>query len=338
MAKIKNIHLVNYCGYRDIQFDFTTDGKINPLSLIISCNGLGKSNLLNAIQLLSSASKYYGRNTTLNFRKITYDPNYDPSKQEFLIQSANQKFERDDKGRIIVEREGWLPTDDPDFLKQIMENLEDMEISGTWETESGDKEVIVKTSGVVKDELYQGKASDFHYFIDADNPSNTAKFQLEVEKEKMFIDLAETIYGYKCYFEKEKIISGSENGEENFFYTDFILEKPWGDKIHFKRMSAGERKIATLIRALCDPTYMKEYDLILIDNIAMHIYWKRHKLLIDKLLSTFPDKQFIATTHSGVLPNVLPKNYIYDIETYKIEESKKLGIKLNYPDIQTKNL
>ena len=121
-----------------------------------------------------------------------------------------------------------------------------------------------------------------------------------------------------------------------FFYTDFILEKPWGTNVHYKCMPDGERKIATLIRNLCNPEYMEEYDLIIVDNIEMHVYWKRHKILIDKLLNTFPEKQFIVTTHSGVLPKTLPTENLYDIEEYKMEEAKKLGMKILYKDMQAK--
>ena len=335
MTKLKSIYLKNYCGFRDIEFNFTTNGTINPISMFIGPNGIGKSSILNAIQLLSSASKHYGRETTLMFRKITYDPNYDPAIQEYMIELANQQFDRDEQGRIISVKDGVLPTEDPEFLKKIMGDLEKMEISSVWQTDDGDKKVVIRTDGVVKDELYQGGANSFHYFIDADNPGNNVKFQLEEEKKDLFIELAEAIYGYKCYFEESKLVNGNDDKlEECMFYVDFILEKPWGDKIHFKRMSAGEKKIATLIRGLCDPTYMAEYDLILIDNIAMHIYSKRHKILMNKLLEVFPDKQFIVTTHSGILPSYVPPEYVFDVEAYKIEESKKLGIELKYPDIQ----
>ena len=161
------------------------------------------------------------------------------------------------------------------------------------------------------------------------------KFQIEEEASDLFLDLAETIYGYKCSLGNKVDGNLSMVGAEKmYFYIDLILEKPWGDRVHFKRMSDGEKKIATLIRSLCDPTYMAEYDIVLIDNIAMHIYWKRHELLVKKLLSTFPEKQFILTSHSGVLPKVMPSTNLYDIEKYKVQEAKRLGITSSYRDIQ----
>ena len=236
-----------------------------------------------------------------------------------------------------------LPTDDPEYLKNMMENIEEMRITAVWDTSDGDKETIIRTGGIEKDEMYDQASTSFHYFINADSPSNMTKFQLETEKADLFVDLAETIYGYKCELIKqvrnlpERSTRASISSQDYmYYYTDFILRKPWGTNVHYKSMSDGEKKIATLIRNLCDPTYMQEFYLIIVDNIEMHVYWKRHQILIDKLLNTFPDKQFILTTHSGVLPSSLPKENLYDIEEYKIEEAKRLGMKILYKDMQAK--
>ena len=84
------------------------------------------------------------------------------------------------------------------------------------------------------------------------------------------------------------------------FYQDFILDK--GDvKVHFKSMSDGERKIATLLRSLCDPAQMDRSDIVLIDNLEMHVFVARHAKMVKKLLEVFPTKQFIVTSHSAVL-------------------------------------
>jgi len=336
MPKIKKLHLKNFCGYQDLEFDFTKKGKAKNLVILIGENGVGKTSILDAIQLLSSASRYYGRNTTINFAKYTYNFDYDPAKQEYQRQLASQKLKRDENGKVVIDNtKKQYETDDSEYLATIMEGMREMEISGIWETPDGDKEVIVRTSGVVKDELYDGGSSQYHYFIQADSLSNMGKFQIEEERADLFLDLAETIYGYECSLgNKVDGTIGMEGAEKMYFYVDLILEKPWGDKVHFKRMSDGEKKIATLIRSLCDPTYMEEYDIVLIDNIAMHIYWKRHELLIKKLLSTFPEKQFILTTHSGILSKKTPTDNLYDVGKYKVQEAKKLGITSSYRDIQ----
>jgi predicted ATP-binding protein involved in virulence len=81
-------------------------------------------------------------------------------------------------------------------------------------------------------------------------------------------------------------------------------------------MSAGEKKIATLIAGLCDPNYIDDTNIIIVDNVAMHIYFKRHVRMVEKLLELFSDKQFFLATHSGVLIDALDSGSLYDLEDY----------------------
>ena len=92
-------------------------------------------------------------------------------------------------------------------------------------------------------------------------------------------------------------------------------------------MSDGEKKIATLLRDLCNPIYIDDIDIILIDNAEQHIYKDRHYMLYDQLLEKFPTKQILMTTHSAVLvgfktkdrlvSGYIPKNYLYNIDKYQ---------------------
>jgi predicted ATPase len=157
--------------------------------------------------------------------------------------------------------------------------------------------------GVIKDELPKKTFPRTHaYFLDSDNPNNTNKFLLAVEQEDIFIELAEAVYGWKCELtgrcQDPNILKGSEA------FTDLVITKTirgTTTRVHFRRMSAGERKIAKLCEALCNPVQMQNTDIILIDNVEMHVYVRRHAAMIDTMLKLFPDKQFLVTTHSAVL-------------------------------------
>ena len=294
------MRLKNYCGYRDAIFDFTYPcGEIKPISCFFGANGSGKSTLLYAIEILCNAYRYYGKDVDLLFRKITYHPDYDPSTEAYKIADGQYKGNE----------------------------LHKMELHAIFDTPDGDKEVVIDSTGVVKNELPLRERMSFHYFIDADNPMNLYKFQLHSEMKERFLELARIVYGLECFMGSD---SPDLEDAGSHFYTDFIIKKTrYGQdtKVHFKRMSDGERKIATLLRDLCNPIYMDMNDIILIDNVCMHIYKDRHAPMINKIMEVFSDKQFFITTHSPILVGMedkelgiviepyLKKEFLYDVES-----------------------
>lgn len=280
MVKIKQLHLENYCGYRNATFDFTENGIVKPMNIFYGPNGSGKSNLLNALNVLSMAHRLSTKDNELYFRKMIYHEDYDPS-------------------YISFEK-----------------SFHQMKIEGTFSTDDGEKKVVITDNGVETNEL-EKFSWGVTYSIDADHPMNLQRFQIHEELSHIFLDMAKLVYGFDCSL--DQLCENFEKGDKEKYYTDFIVNKiRHGEetKVHFRRMSDGERKIATLLRELCDPTYIKNIDIIIIDNVEMHIYFKRHIDLINKLISTFPEKQFIVTTHSGIIVENMPKKYLYDLEDY----------------------
>jgi len=293
MIKLKYIKLKNYCGYRDDSFDFTQDGvSVKPMACFFGSNGCGKSTLLEAIRLVCNAHRYYEKDVKLLFRKITYHHDYDST-----------------------------------YSGMYTDNLSELGLHAVFATTEGDKEVVFTSEGVEKNELPIRDRMSFHYYIDADSPMNMYKFQLHAEMKERFLELAHIVYGFDCSMGSES--PDLEDAGENF-YTDFIIKKikrGCETKVHFKRMSDGEKKIATLLRDLCNPLYMETNDIIVIDNICMHIYKDRHAPMIKKILEVFNDKQFFITTHSPILVGMndenlgivikpyLPEKYLYDIES-----------------------
>jgi len=290
MVKLKNLTLENYCGYRNTHLDFTDSlNKPKNLSCFFGPNGCGKSTILAAIDIVSSAARLFGRDNEMLFRKMTYHPDYEPSYE--------------------------------DFQKTVSK----LKIEAIFDIDGDDKEVIIDSSGIVKCELPDAQKS-YCYFIDADHPMAINAFQLHAEMEDIFIDIAKTAYGYDCYLDKK---INDLNSKKELFYTDFVIIKPDSTHVHYRRMSGGEKKIATLLRHLCNPLYINSFDMITIDNIEKEVYMSRHAPMVDKLLEIFSDKQFFIATHSPILvgmsdivrgieiPPYLDKNALYPISDLK---------------------
>ena len=79
MIKIKQVKMENYCGYENMTFDFTQGNDIKNFCAFYGPNGIGKSTVLSAINLLSMAKRINKYNTETMFRKLIFNRDYNPA-------------------------------------------------------------------------------------------------------------------------------------------------------------------------------------------------------------------------------------------------------------------
>ncbi|MHA1470937.1 MAG: AAA family ATPase [Candidatus Asgardarchaeia archaeon] len=280
MIKLKSIKLTNYCGYKDFELDLSDGEGVKRWAIFYGPNGVGKSNLIRAVDLLSSPRRLIGRlDNKLFLRRLTYHPNYNPTYVAFDKKKTNL------------------------FMEAV------------FLTEEGEKKVIVENNwddkmGLTTNELPRELLSASSY-IDSDNPINMYGFQIAQKWEAEFIDIAKTVYNFDCYLPHQSIVQEQSN---YYLYTDFVIMKHGNTQVHYKSFSEGEKKIATLLVSLFRRA--DESDILLIDNIEMHIYFKRHMNLLNKIEEIFPNIQIIATTHSPIIVNELDDKYLFDLEQH----------------------
>ncbi|MBC8304626.1 MAG: AAA family ATPase [Pelagibacterales bacterium] len=289
MYYLKNIHLKNFCGYKDTSLSFSHNGKYNPISVLFGPNGEGKSTLLHAIRLISNPYQFFGRENDMFFRKLVFNEDYDP------------------------------------VIDGYIEPKHKLHLSAEYCDSNGEKyNSILDHKGLVESSLgrYNSDQDGWSMYCDTDHPINMNKFQLYSKNKKIFLSLAKCIYGLEVNLEKKIESSWIDRTTKEVveFYQDFIINKK-EVRVHFRRMSDGEKKIATLLRFLCDEVTFNPSNIVVIDNIDMHVYFKRHSILIDKLVELFPNKQFIVTTHSETMINHVKKSFgkhcTYDLESIK---------------------
>ncbi len=296
MIKLKSIKLKNYCGYRNFELDLTDGDSVRRWTMFFGPNGVGKSNFIRAVDLLARPKAFTLKKNILTFRKLKYHHDY--------ISGAEPMYEHVND----LMMEGIFDVNGEDKRVVLEDNIKGILFAGRKvDKEKGE------ISGVKVDELCSDEQGVI--FIDADSRSMMTKFQILAEVKDQFVDFAETVYGYKCYCPETAVTYDS-----GFKYiTDFVIQKADGTRVHYKRFSDGEKKIATLISSLFKRAYKhspnkEDCDILLIDNIEMHIYWKRHMDLIQKMEEYFPEKQIIATTHSPIIIQNMDKKYLVNLE------------------------
>lgn len=269
MFYLKSIDFINFCGYKELKLNFFNQDKPIPLCVFFGPNGTGKSTVLSGIRMISNPYQFYGRENDLYFRKMIFHEDYDPTYSGFVNSTREIKL----IGTFINK-------DNKEYKVELDKN------------------------GLVHSDLprYNSDQEGWSVFTDADHPMNMNKFQLRKEAANKFLEIASYVYGLPITLSKE--ITTFDLNDSASFYQDLIIQKK-EVKVHFKRMSDGEKKIATLLRHICNESFMNSSNIYLIDNAEMHIYFKRHPGLVKRLISVFPDKQFITTSHSATFINAV---------------------------------
>jgi len=313
MLFLKKLKLVNYCAYEDHTFDFTKkDGTPYQFVCFFGPNGIGKSTLLEAISMLTMNNAGRGEEfIKQSLQKYIHDPDYDPMWQTF----KDKKFWSEEREKVDMLIEGTYVMDGKEYVVQLTQNgyiKNDFAPIPPSDVDE-DEAIEIQRSGPWG-ENHLAHRQRISHFIKTDSDLSLHKIQIHVSQKKKFENIVEQITRYPA----ECLEPLGMTAQEKSFCTDFVIKKTKkksGTKyrIHFKRMSVGEKKIAksfsellNLMRALSCPApgqpAMPGWPrLLLIDNIVMHIYFDRHVSMISNLIDAFDKQQIFATTHSGVL-------------------------------------
>jgi len=300
MLFLTKLHLQNFCNYDHHTFDFKRpDGNPYQYICFFGPNGVGKTTLLEAISLLTMNQlgrdpDYIKRSLRKYVRNKDYNPSYERISGHQYKNDMSTKYE-DSLAEMIIE--GTYELDGEPFTVRLTQNgfdRNDLVPIGNGPGPWGDDHL-----------LYRQRVA---HFITADSDLSLSKFQLRHQQSKMFENIMSTI----MRFPTECVVPSGVVPVDQDYCTDFVIHKNH-HKIHFKRMSAGERKIAKSFSQFLNLIYDLEHPdpgelampgwprLLLFDNIEMHVYYDRHVALLNCLKQSFHQQQIFATTHSGVL-------------------------------------
>jgi len=326
--RINTLELTNIRGFTHAKLEFQPG-----FNLIVGVNGVGKTTVLETLRIILLnilveakmpiiTRAYFTKsdinintdqllvNASFELDKIDYDFIYSKSAKDYAIINTEQKKRTNDSTANV--REQGITLDDIIEFKPNLQRTEDVPLLALY--------FSTRRSLMVNQNPKFLKSGKFHAAAYVDALSETRPFNV-----KMFADwfkvrktlanenpdnlsynrvieiIEQAIYTFLPSFSNLDLTEDIVSKE-----TTFCITK--GDKVlNFVQLSDGERGIIALVfdiaRRLIIANHRLENPLdgnaiILIDELDLHLHPKWQRTIVSDLQRTFPNCQFIATTHS----------------------------------------
>ncbi len=326
--KIQQLKIKNFRGIRELEINF------HPrLNVFAGKNGIGKTTVLNALgrtlgiarlnHVTGNERKDLESNVVIRANHIQLgadqaDIRLQLSFRDQIIStnvSSNPEKITSDFFTYFPEAEAKLPH------KIFAEDRTTM--TGTWSPSKKTINRIAEIDPWIKAIINDTTHCSYYFNWISEREA------LENNKLRRFLDSGK-IFG-KDDFERDQVLQQVKTAVEDItgfaglFHDrelyEFTLRKNVGTEentLLFPQLSSGEQHLVafvTMIAVYLAATFreakkpLKEKAVFLIDAVELHLHPSWQREIIPKLLSTFPNCQFIITTHSPqVLGNVKPES------------------------------
>lgn len=319
--KIKNLTLTNIRAFKSAEFTFQPG-----INLVVGVNGVGKSTVIDGLRFLLSQAlgSWYGfrfrrhfsgtdikagsdyLNAELVFELLEQEVHYSirlPGRKEMMIYLNHEhEFNANELERTLVVHYSprralishrKIPNSKKSPAAALIDALDHRELRlqefAEW--------------WLAQASLAAENAPNAQRHLDA----LAAAVSNFVGACSNFRVLQETFTRYK-------------NGQEVQNRTVSIMVDKAGVTLELQQLSDGERGILALVIDLARRLSIANPDLadplqgeavVLIDELDLHLHPKWQRSIVHKLTTTFPNCQFIATTHSPlIIGEVPPENII----------------------------
>lgn len=316
--QLKNLTLTQFRGFEQTKIDFYPG-----MNLLVGINGVGKSTILDALRIM--LSQVLPKLTVSKSRVITFDKHIDikadcgafTSELKFDLKEIAFTYLVHQAHSNQVERSDLQP-DVQDVSKQLKtisqqplvvyfstrRSLSSMAAPNKLSSAGG--QVAAFADALTHRELRLREFADWWLAQEAlvNEGEELSKKRLQVLNEtvKRFLDSCTNLYA----------VSEPE--------ITLKLDKD-GITLDVRQLSDGERGVLALVLDLARRLSQANPDLedslsdgkavVLIDELDLHLHPRWQRSIVQKLTQTFPNCQFIATTHSPqIIGEVKPPGLI----------------------------
>lgn len=330
--KVKQLKINSFRGISDLTLDFD----LHEPTVFIGVNGVGKSSILDCLAILLSW-------LNVRIQDSPEDGHYfnssDVNDQSEITENRITVFTHDSDSyswSLSKHKDDYIDSKKKKFTPNVQElvikaydnysNLGCLPIAVYYPTQRFVLHIPLET----KDNLFETlnaydlaltrKNNDFRSFFEwfrnrEDLENENYKYNPGQGQDKELKAVREAIY---------QILEGFGNLRVERFPLQMTLEKK-GRKLIINQLSDGEKGLLAMVgdlaRRLAMVSSLAKEDalqgeaIVLIDQIELHLHPEWQRNIIPALKRTFPNCQFIITTHSPqVLSHVYPEN-IYVLES-----------------------
>ena len=332
--KIKYLRIVNYKAISEIDVDC---GRM--YNVIIGNNGVGKTTILSAINLLYSwllarirSANAKGRPLSVNcirdgekYCSLSITVEYKGSDFSWTIYKQKSRFKGENTLKTDLSELSSLAElikeQNNEFLSLPMlvsygVNRNVSTIHSIYSTNKYDE----YNRAIVDEGLRADWRSFFGWFVDKENEENRMKVHISPSYKDSQLENVRRIVGKVFKDEFGKIYMHPKK-------RTLVIEKN-GNEINFLDLSDGEKCYLTLIMDIArrlESNYSSDEGIvILIDEADLHLHPSWQLNLINNLRSAFPTCQFFLTTHSSLLLSDLKSDE--NEQLWVLKDGKKLQL------------
>jgi len=275
-VRLKSIRFENFKRFSDYYIDFSDRLECDNFSCFFGPNGSGKSTILNSIQMIFSR----------------YEGYEDQRLRAYLGKSIRQI----------------------DGVQKTLDGETNFLITACIESSLGNYEVQINKDGFIGDHPEEIKWVIYRLCFYTRYDQELSGFQLPRGKWNIFKDLFESVTGMAVEESQSPFDDSDDPRQDDLlkkYVLSFLVHKK-NETISFRDCSDGEKKVIKSFSTLLTKEYMPQ--IILVDNIAMHVESDRHLDLIKAMRRSFPNSQIFSTTHSYQIIKYFPyREAMYDL-------------------------
>jgi predicted ATP-binding protein involved in virulence len=354
-VKIKKLQVANLRAFEQAEFEFTPG-----MNLLVGVNGMGKTTVLDVLR--ACLSRIIHDMTNSRVHQIPFVNEDIRVQADFMTVDLTFEIQGEDiTFSVHKNRESSVPLDSDNLREQVI-ITKDREIysSPNKSSDSSIKSYYkMKTKSIIG-VFFSTKRSIASYSTastkKASGGRTSAYAEALVNRELRLSEIAHWMHVQEKLGEEHplglKHLSALQKTAENFLpeFTNLRVEMTSEPRLivdkgkttlYLHQLSDGEKGMFALVLDLAkrlsqanpqlDDPIKDGSAIVLIDEIDLHLHPKWQRIVVKKVTETFPNCQFIATTHSPqIIAAVEPQQVQFISNSKVIRPSQTLGIDSNW--------